>query len=337
MAFSEFIGIDISKLTLDVCLITGDGIIERRQCANDPCSLNTLFVGLRSTFGLAGERTLVCCEHTGHYTYPLITFCTEHSFNLWVEDPAAIKHCSGIQRGKDDKADAFRIACYAQRYQDKVRLFRPVDEHIETLNYLVAERRLLVADRAKYLGQLTDHPQYMPPAVSSMRKKRTKELIVKYDKLIAQIEKQIEVLLDQEGELKRQFSRLTSVAGIGPQVALATIIATKGFTAFTDARKFCCHAGVAPFAWLSGSSQRSRWKVSHRADKNLKRLYHLAAISVIRYPGELREYYQRKVAEGKPKMSVLNAIRGKLIHRVFAVIKNDRPYQKDYKNHLVLS
>jgi len=46
--------------------------------------------------------------------------------------------------------------------------------------------------------------------------------------------------------------------------------------------------------------------------------------------GELREYYLRKVAEGKNKMSVLNAIRGKIVLRIFAVIKNNRLYEKNY-------
>ncbi|HWJ26388.1 MAG TPA: hypothetical protein VNS32_07575, partial [Flavisolibacter sp.] len=56
---------------------------------------------------------------------------------------------------------------------------------------------------------------------------------------------------------------------------------------------------------------------------------HLCSIVAIRWPGDLKDYYQRKVAEGKPKMSVLNAVRNKIIHRVFACIREDRLYQKE--------
>ncbi|OAV68135.1 Transposase IS116/IS110/IS902 family protein [Bacteroidales bacterium Barb4] len=113
------------------------------------------------------------------------------------------------------------------------------------------------------------------------------------------------------------------------------IVVTKGFTDFTDACKFCCHAGAAFFSYSSGSSIRSRNRVSHRVDKSIKALLHMAAlVAVTRCKGELHDYYERKVAERKNKMSVLNAVRAKLIHRMFAVIRNNQNYQKDYVNAL---
>ena len=54
----------------------------------------------------------------------------------------------------------------------------------------------------------------------------------------------------------------------------------------------------------------------------------MAALSAINVKGDIQEYYHRKVAEGKNKMSVINAIRNKLIHRIFAVVKRSTPYQK---------
>ena len=53
----------------------------------------------------------------------------------------------------------------------------------------------------------------------------------------------------------------------------------------------------------------------------------MAAISSIKNKGELKTYYERKVAEGKNKMSVINAIRNKIIHRVFAVLKRNTEYR----------
>jgi len=59
-----------------------------------------------------------------------------------------------------------------------------------------------------------------------------------------------------------------------------------------------------------------------------------ALIAATRMKGELHDYYLRKVGEGKNKMSVLNAIRAKLVYRMFAVIRNDRMYEKNYQNAL---
>lgn len=67
----------------------------------------------------------------------------------------------------------------------------------------------------------------------------------------------------------------------------------------------------------------------------LKKLLHLAAMSAIQCCEEIRAFYQRKVAAGKNKMSVINAVRNTLISRVFACINNKRMYQKIYQNALV--
>ena len=71
------------------------------------------------------------------------------------------------------------------------------------------------------------------------------------------------------------------------------------------------------------------------ANMTIKKLLHLAAMSAIQYDDEIKLYYNRKVAEGKNKMSVINAVRNKLISRVFACVNNKRPYQKIYKCVLV--
>jgi transposase len=111
------------------------------------------------------------------------------------------------------------------------------------------------------------------------------------------------------------------------------IAKTNGFKSIQTARKFACYAGVVPFEHQSGTSVWRKPKVSVYADKSLKSLLHMAAMSAIRLKNDLRAYYQRKVQDGKNKMLVLNAVRNKIIQRVYAVIKNQTPY----KNSLELS
>ena len=67
----------------------------------------------------------------------------------------------------------------------------------------------------------------------------------------------------------------------------------------------------------------------------MKTLLHLAAMGAIRSKGKLQDYYQRKVKEGKNKMSVLNAVRNKLVLRVFAVVAKNQKYDKNYRYSLV--
>lgn len=123
---------------------------------------------------------------------------------------------------------------------------------------------------------------------------------------------------------------LLSIKGVGKLVSIATIIKTRNFTRFDDARKFACYCGTAPFENTSGTSIRGKTKVSHLADKRMKSLLDLAAKSAIQYDKELRAYYLKRTADGKSKMSTINIVRNKILSRMFAVIKRQTPFVENY-------
>lgn len=328
MKFKTFIGIDVSKLTLDICLVTGDGVIESFKIENNEQSIKKFFKGLGKSH--LTEEMLVCAEYTGHYSNPLKVFCIEQNIALWLESGAEIKLRSGVQRRKNDKIDAERIVDYAIRYVDKARLQTVDDKVIETIKSLSSERDMYIRDRAKYKSQIKDFKGYIDSGIYKDKSKRLKKQILSLTKLIDIIDKQIDKQFESSEKLAIQKEILLSVDGVGGKVATETIIATEGFTKFETGREFSCHVGVAPFSFESGTSQRSRSKVSNRANKDLKTLFHMAALSAIRMKGELRDYFERKVAEGKNKMTVINAVRAKIINRIFAIIRDDRKYEKSY-------
>ena len=99
---------------------------------------------------------------------------------------------------------------------------------------------------------------------------------------------------------------------IGLIVASYMIVYTHNFTRFDTWRKFACFSGIAPFDHESGTSVKGKTKVSPIANKQLKTMLHLSAICAIHTDTELKEYYHRRLAEGKPKISVINIIRNKL-------------------------
>lgn len=106
---------------------------------------------------------------------------------------------------------------------------------------------------------------------------------------------------------------------------------TRNFTCFENWRKLACYSGMAPFEYSSGSSVRGRTKVSPIADKKLKSILTLGVMAAIKHDQQIKTYYQRKVKEGKNKMLVINAIRCKIINRVFAVINSPPPFVDTYK------
>lgn len=329
------IGMDVSKEKLDLCFKSHGIIKEEIIIENQSPFIKSYFKKVLKENHLKTDDLLICAEHTGQYTYPLCCVCYELSIDLWLENPAQIKYRSGVQREKNDKLDARKIASYAERFQDEAKIFSMPRKSIKMLKQLISERDMYIVDRGKYKGQLTDQKRFMDKDDYKKKSKRLKGLINELTEAITQIEKEIHKIMDNDKTLSNQNKLLCSIDGVGEQTAVKMIVETNAFQDFNNPRKFCCHAGVAPFSYTSGSSQRSRNKVSHRADKSIKVLLHMAAlIAATRMNGELHEYYIRKVAEGKNKMSVLNAVRAKLVYRMFAVIRNEQAYQKNYINAL---
>jgi transposase len=329
------IGIDVSKQKIDVCFMNHSTVKEELIICNQPLLIKAYLKRVLHENGIASADLLVCAEYTGLYIYPLCCACHELGVALWLENPTQIKYRSGLQRGKNDKLDARKIAAYSFRFQDEAKLFSMPDKTIATLKQLIKERDMYIVDKGKYQGQVTDQKLFMDKEDYKRKSKRLKGFIDQLDEAISQVEAEMRKLIDSDPELSNQCKLLCSVEGVGERTAVKMIVETNAFKDFKDPRKFCCHAGVAPFSYTSGSSQHSRNKVSSRADKSIKALLHMGALTAAtRMKGELHDYYMRKVDEGKNKMSVLNAIRAKLVYRMFAVIRNDRMYENNYKNAL---
>jgi transposase len=127
---------------------------------------------------------------------------------------------------------------------------------------------------------------------------------------------------------------ITSVPGVGLVTATEVIVSTNEFKDIREAKKYACYSGIAPFGYSSGTSIKGKAKVSKMANKHVKKLLQLAAMAAANHDKELKTYFERKVAEGKNKMAVMNAVRNKLIHRIFACIRNNRKYEKTYTHAL---
>ncbi len=138
-------------------------------------------------------------------------------------------------------------------------------------------------------------------------------------------------IVKREDVLHKQHELLTSIPGIGKQTALYLIITTRSFTSFSTWRQLACYAGVAPFAHSSGTSVRGRTKVSDIADKKMKSLLQMCVLSAVKCDREIKQYYEKKKAEGKPTMLVMNNVRAKLLARAFAVIRRGTPFVNTQK------
>ena len=237
----------------------------------------------------------------------------------------------GLQRGNDDKASSVTIAEYAMRFTDRLKLWNPMAIQLLKLKDLIAQRDRIVTaltqltvpiEEMKQCGiakEARDLERLQLTAVNGLKKAKEK------------IEAAINSYVASEEKINKTISLVCTIKGIGLQTATSLYVYTKGFTMFENAKQLACYCGVVPFAKSSGTSVRFKPGVSPFANRKLKKLLHLCAMSALRWDKELKAYYERKVLEGKNKMSVINAIRNKLLLRIFAVLRDQRPYVENYQ------
>lgn len=334
MTFKVFIGVDVSKETLDfVPTIDGDSLFHQKV-SNDQKGIGQFYKKLLSSVDIQPEQWLFIMEHTGVYCNPLLEFANEKGLAVWLESAAKVKAYHALERGKNDPLDARRIAEYAFAKRDKIRLWQAPRKVLARLKFLIKLRERFVMSKKRLLDPLREEQRFCDKQWAKEHEKLLKPVIAKLEKQIKQVEQEIQQLIDGDDNLKKLYQLITSVSGVGQIVAINTLVVTNEFKQIDNPKEMACNCGVAPFKYDSGKTIRSKAKVSHRANKRMKVLFHLAAMSAISSDGELQNYYLRKVEEGKNKMAVINAIRNKLIHRIFACVRENRKYEKNYVHAL---
>lgn len=325
MQNQTIIGIDVSSATLDI-YVNGK---EQKSFVikNEMAAIRKFFNVFKQ------ESLLIGMENTGRYNWALYEVLKDLHHQVYVIPPLHLKKSMGLVRGKSDKIDAIRIASFIGKNHADIPQWKPSSPAIQKLKILLTERNSRIKSRRQLLKQQHDYAKMKHLGLDRSLQKLNVQQLALIDKQLAQIEQQIELLIKADEQMKEQAKLIRSVPGAGKVLCWMMLAKTESFTTITEPRKMACYSGVVPFSNQSGTSLKGKNRVSSYADKAIKTTLHLAAMSAIRLKNDLREYYQKKVAQGKNKMSVLNAVRNKIVHRIFAVIKNQQPYQ----NHLLLS
>lgn len=316
-------GIDVSNLTLDIC-VRQNQTNESFTIANQPKAIK---VFLRK---YSKKQLVIGMENTGRYNWALFEVLADTQHKVHVLSPLHLKKSIGLVRGKNDVVDAIRIASFVEKNHEELRVWISPSISIQKLKVLIAERNTRIKSRAGLKSQQHDYNKMRKIGIANSLQNLNDELVQLYTEQIKQIEAQIEEIIEVDELLNKQRKLIQTIPGVGKVLSWIMLSKTEGFSTINDPRKMACYSGVVPFDYQSGTSINGKKRVSCYADKSIKSILHLAAMSAIRLDNDLKTYYLRKVESGKNKMSVLNAIRNKIIHRIFAVIKNNQPYQKNF-------
>lgn len=325
----HFVGIDVSKGFFDVAILI---VIEgKRQFAHQKFdSANEDFEAFSKWIKqyITGEEheTVICMEYTGIYNWPIVEFLSRKKYVLCLEMALQIKLSLGIQRGKNDKLDAKRIAEYAYVQREKLKEWSPSNKVIEKLQHLMAARERIVKTIKMLQVPVNEFDQVGNIEMSKVLVKLHKPLLETLKKTLEKIEAQLEKILQEDELIKELYQRITSIKGIGKVIATYLIIYTKGFTILADKKKLGSYAGVVPFDHTSGRSVRKKSKTHHMSNAKLRCNLSMGAKSAMQWDPELKAYADKKMKEGKSYAWCVTAISNKLLARVVSCVNNKRDY-----------
>jgi len=317
-----WIGLDVSKDTLDACLVRNDGKPLWKSFSNTPAGYQKL---LRWGKHLVGEA--VChfgVEATGAYSLGVAEFLAEAGEYISVLNPARVKY-AGIAAGqinKTDPAAAHTIAQYCQLHQPP--LWKQALPEVQHLNALV--RRLKSVQQMRVM----EKNRQQLPGHSSVVEQSIAHTLAFFDKEIAQLQQQIDDHIKNSPALKAERDLLTSIPGIGDIAAQQIMAEMPDVTQFKSAESLAAFAGLAPQEYRSGKSVHKRTKISKAGNAHLRLAVYFPAVAAIRHNPLVKALYERLLAAGKARMAALGAAMRKMLMLVYGVLKNREKFDPQW-------
>jgi transposase len=329
-----YIGVDVSKNWLDLAYYDGITVDWKQghiRVDNKQTGFNQISKWLKK-LGTDKDCVLFCMEYTGLYSQDFRVWLEKEGFLYGMVQPRKMHRFEpdlgederALDRIKTDEMDSFRIAMYCEKHSRKIKALpsKLPGEVYFKLKRLLAERKQYTKQSVLYKQQLNDISTY-DTEESRKRKQIGLDLL---SNQIRQTDEEIKKLLDNDPSMGKNYNLLCSIKGIGLVVALETIILTENFLAITNPRKYACYIGIAPAKKESGVSVRGGEHVSRKGFTQAKADLSIVCLSAIRWDPNIKSYWERKKADGKHTGIVMNAIKFKLVLRMFAVVKRQLPY-----------
>lgn len=317
---NAWVGIDVSKATLDVVLLRPQDQ-QHTRVSNNKTGFRTLENFLKKR---CPANVHVCLEATGLYGDAVAEFLHTRGYAVSVVNPARIKAYgdSQLKRNKTDRSDAALIADFCRTQIPD--LWQPPAPEVKELRAMLRHLDDLQAMRQQESNRLQAGEQSAPVLA------QLQQHLAFLDRQITDIKQQIEDHFDQHPPLKQQRDLLTSIPGIGDITAGRLLAELRDLRAFDRAAQVTAFVGLTPRQHQSGSSIQRRSRISKQGNAALRAALYLPAVVAQRWNPLVRALAQRLEARGHCKMSIIVAAMHKLLHLAYGVLKSGQPFDPLY-------
>ena len=338
MRFEYFIGVDIASETFVATTLEKSlkPLLAAQEFGNNPDGFDSFVAWLRAA-KIDQTKAVICMEATGVYAEALCYYLHAQDWWVAVHPPLEIKRAFAPVGHKTDAVDSRQIAEFAIRFTDKLRRWQPKKELLEQIKTLLNTREQFVRHRTADKNRLRalHRKAVRTPLAEELHQHNIQYLT----KNIKAIESEIQNLLKQDDDLYSQHLLLITIPGVGLLLSAHTLLMTATLHSAHNPNAVSAWLGISPYENQSGSSVSRKSRSRRYGPATMRKLLHLAARSGCSHNLAFRKYFERKVAEGKPKKLVLNNISNKLIKIICAVLRENQPYISNYRsvNPAVLS
>jgi transposase len=331
----NYLGIDVSKTSFDVSLIVF--IKDRKQPVvvsrfdNNSTGLKCFKAWLDEHQVSFDECSLLVIENTGIYHRLIWNFCTTNLLPVFIGNAADLKWSFGIARTKNDKVDSMRLCEYAYKNHEDIKPTTGLNKALITLKDLLTNRSKLLRQKNAIRQTLGELKMSNDKATQQLLEKVNKAALEGLKTSIKLIEAEMLRLVQHDDAVLANYKRMITVPGIGKITAIFIICCTSNFAIKLTGKQLANYAGVVPHEHTSGTSVKGRNRVHFMANKELKAILTMGALSAIQVYPEYKDYYYRKTKEGKTHLQVLNAIKNKMLLRVASVVNQKKDYENKYQ------
>lgn len=318
------LGIDVSKLKLDVALLV-NGKLKSKVVPNTPDGHKVLLEWLAKQ-KVSPAELHICMEATGVYHEAVAMTLHAAGFKVSVVNPACIKgfgHGVNI-RNKNDEIDAALIAHYCLAMTPEPWTPPPMEQR--ELRAWTMRVQALKDIRQQESNRLEAHE------VSGMQDvaAHVTEHIDWLDGEIKKLEKEIDDHIDRHPDLKKDANLICSIPGIGMTTAARVLGHLGDIRRFDSAKAFAAFLGVTPRQRTSGSSVRGRTVMSKTGNSALRAALFMPSMVAKQHNPILKAFAKRLLDTGMAKRAVIGAVTHKLTHLIYGVIKSSKPFDANY-------
>ena len=304
----KFVGIDVSKSTLDVCI---EPAVQTLHVNYTEAGIKQIVVRLQEI-----QPTLIVMEATGGLEVRIATELAGQGLPVAVINPRQARDFAKAtgQLAKTDRVDAAILAAFARAIRPQIRPLKDADTR--ALDDLVSRRRQLIEMRVQEILRLDT-------AASKPLQKSLKRHIAWLDKRITEIDTDLNKRLKDSEVWQTKSNLLRNIPGIGPVTTL-TMLAKCPELGQLNRRQIAALTGVAPLAKDSGKHSGKRFIWGGRAD--VRAVLYMATLSAIKHNDAIKAFAERLKKAGKPPKVVIVACMRKLLTIMNAMLKNNTPW-----------